>query len=158
MATGVLSRAVIALGRGDQSAGRVAHRAVSAVLDTGCREVLVVASRACAPLVEACVTKEPLARRLTALFVASRDAALARRCGLKMPRDARRGGRLSNREREVYDLVAQGRSNRQIAAALFISESTAKVHVRHIFEKLGVRSRVEVAALLAEESALGERG
>jgi DNA-binding NarL/FixJ family response regulator len=70
-----------------------------------------------------------------------------------MPREVRRSGTLSNREREVYELVAQGRSNRQIAASLFISESTAKVHVRHIFEKLGVRSRVEVATLLAEEGS-----
>jgi len=39
--------------------------------------------------------------------------------------------------------MAHGRTNRQIAQTLFIAESTTKVHVRHIFEKLGVRSRVE---------------
>jgi DNA-binding NarL/FixJ family response regulator len=74
-----------------------------------------------------------------------------------MPREAAKGGRLSNRENEVYELIAQGRSNKQIAHALFISESTTKVHVRHIFEKLGVRSRAEVAALRTEGDDLGER-
>jgi ATP/maltotriose-dependent transcriptional regulator MalT len=155
-ATALLGRAVVALGRKRRDADATAVRAVETVLNMGCRDVLVVAARANAPLVSVCVNTEAIARRLTPLFVTSRDVTLARRCGLKMPREARRGGKLSNREREVYELVAQGRSNPQIAATLFISESTAKVHVRHIFEKLGVRSRVEVATLFAEEDASGE--
>ncbi len=52
---------------------------------------------------------------------------------------------LSPREREVFALLAQGRSNREIGKALFISPVTVKVHVRHIFDKLGVRSRTEAA-------------
>ena len=44
-------------------------------------------------------------------------------------------------------LVAIGRSNRDIAAELFISAKTASVHVSHIMSKLGVASRVEAAAL-----------
>jgi DNA-binding NarL/FixJ family response regulator len=39
--------------------------------------------------------------------------------------------------------MIQGRTNREIGRSLFITESTTKVHVRHILEKLGVRSRVE---------------
>jgi DNA-binding NarL/FixJ family response regulator len=54
---------------------------------------------------------------------------------------------LSPREQQVYDLLIQGRANREIAKALFISESTTKVHVRHIFEKLGVHTRAEAARL-----------
>jgi DNA-binding CsgD family transcriptional regulator len=49
--------------------------------------------------------------------------------------------RLSVREREVYELMVQGLSNLQIANILFISPATVKVHVQHIFDKLGVRSR-----------------
>jgi DNA-binding CsgD family transcriptional regulator len=53
--------------------------------------------------------------------------------------------RLSPREKEVLSLLAQGLSNREIGAALFISPVTVKVHVRHIFDKLGVKSRTAAA-------------
>jgi DNA-binding CsgD family transcriptional regulator/tetratricopeptide (TPR) repeat protein len=54
---------------------------------------------------------------------------------------------LTAREREVLVLVAEGRSNRQVAEALFISVKTASVHVSNILAKLGVASRVEAAAV-----------
>jgi LuxR family maltose regulon positive regulatory protein len=57
---------------------------------------------------------------------------------------------LTNREAEVLDLLRQGMSNREIAQTLWIAQSTAKVHVRHIFEKLGVRSRTEAALFRTE--------
>ena len=56
---------------------------------------------------------------------------------------------LTTREREVLDLVAQGRTNREIGDTLFISEKTASVHVTHILGKFGVSSRVEAALLAA---------
>jgi LuxR family maltose regulon positive regulatory protein len=52
---------------------------------------------------------------------------------------------LTPRENEVYALLAAGRTNREIAHALFISEPTVKVHVRNILRKLGARTRVEAA-------------
>jgi DNA-binding NarL/FixJ family response regulator len=54
---------------------------------------------------------------------------------------------LTPREVEVLRLVAEGRSNRQIAEALFISAKTASVHVSNILAKLEVRTRVEAAAV-----------
>ncbi len=54
---------------------------------------------------------------------------------------------LSAREWEVLELVAAGRSNGEIAEALFISPKTASVHVTHILDKLGVNSRVEAATI-----------
>jgi ATP/maltotriose-dependent transcriptional regulator MalT len=54
---------------------------------------------------------------------------------------------LTPREAEVLGLVAAGRSNRQIAQALFISPKTASVHVSNILAKLGVATRVEAAAV-----------
>ena len=54
---------------------------------------------------------------------------------------------LTDREREVLDLLVQARTNRQIAGRLYISEKTVSVHVSNILAKLGVRSRAEAAAL-----------
>jgi DNA-binding CsgD family transcriptional regulator len=54
---------------------------------------------------------------------------------------------LTRREREVLGLVALGRTNRQIADELFISENTAGVHVSNILGKLGVASRTEAAGV-----------
>jgi two-component system NarL family response regulator len=54
---------------------------------------------------------------------------------------------LSPRERDVLACVAAGKSNKEIAAELFIAESTVKAHVDHILKKLGVRGRTEATAL-----------
>jgi DNA-binding NarL/FixJ family response regulator len=54
---------------------------------------------------------------------------------------------LTRREREVLALVAEGRTNRQIAESLFISEKTASVHVSNILAKLGVANRGEAGAV-----------
>jgi len=51
---------------------------------------------------------------------------------------------LSERELEVADAVAQGLSNKEIAAALHISPNTVKTHLRAVFEKAGVHSRFEL--------------
>jgi DNA-binding NarL/FixJ family response regulator len=48
----------------------------------------------------------------------------------------------------VAALIAQGQTNREVAAAMFITVNTVQTHVRHIFQKLGVRSRTELAAVL----------
>ena len=61
---------------------------------------------------------------------------------------------LSKREREVFELLGHGMTNREIAEALYISEVTVKVHVRHILKKLGVRSRTEAALLGATSQPL----
>ncbi len=60
---------------------------------------------------------------------------------------------LSKRESEVAMLVAQGRSNRAIADELVLSERTVENHIASIFTKLGMRSRAEIAALVARENA-----
>jgi DNA-binding NarL/FixJ family response regulator len=54
---------------------------------------------------------------------------------------------LTRRERQVLSLVAEGRTNRQIAEELFINEKTASVHVSNILSKLGVSNRAEAAAV-----------
>jgi DNA-binding NarL/FixJ family response regulator len=106
-------------------------------------------------LAAASAREAELATEMTALLRTSRDFDIGRVAGLAVARDYRRGDELSPRERDVCELLGRGRSNREIAQALFISESTAKVHVRHIYEKLGVRNRAEAAAYLGgTESAM----
>jgi DNA-binding CsgD family transcriptional regulator len=56
----------------------------------------------------------------------------------------------TGREREIVDLLMEGKSNRQIAQALGIAEATVKKHLHHVYRKLGVRSR---ALLIVEQSA-----
>lgn len=53
-------------------------------------------------------------------------------------------GQLSDREVEVLQLVANGRSNREIAGELFLSEGTVKIHVSHIMTKLDIDRRTEL--------------
>ncbi|PWC81736.1 LuxR family transcriptional regulator [Azospirillum sp. TSH100] len=67
------------------------------------------------------------------------------------PADPQRGdapcdlAALTEREQAILDLIAQGQSNRQIAATLFLAEGTVKNYVSRIMEKLGVQSRTELA-------------
>jgi len=60
---------------------------------------------------------------------------------------------LSDRELEVLRLVAQGKSNSEIAATVFLGESTVKTHIGHLLAKLGLRDRVQLA-IYAYESRL----
>jgi DNA-binding NarL/FixJ family response regulator len=73
------------------------------------------------------------------------------------PSAADRLSELTPREREVLELVAQGLSNREIAAAFTIEESTVKTHVRRILMKLRLRDRVQ-AVIFAYESGLTRPG
>jgi two-component system NarL family response regulator len=62
--------------------------------------------------------------------------------------------RLTDREMEVLQLVAQGRNNRDIAKELYISENTVKNHIRNILEKLHLHSRVEAVVYAVREKLL----
>lgn len=65
-------------------------------------------------------------------------------CEEPHPRDEDAAG-LTDRERQILELVAQGLSNKHIARELNITEGTVKVHVKHLLKKLNLRSRVEAA-------------
>lgn len=61
------------------------------------------------------------------------------------------GEALSEREREIVSLVAQGLTNREIAVRVYLSPNTIKVHLRNIFAKTGVASRTELTMLAVKE-------
>ena len=67
------------------------------------------------------------------------------------------GNELSEREREVLALVARGYTNKQIAEALYVTEKTARNHVSHILEKLGLSRRSEAAAFAVEHKLVPPR-
>ncbi|MGV9972042.1 LuxR C-terminal-related transcriptional regulator [Nocardia beijingensis] len=71
-----------------------------------------------------------------------------------MTRVRRADTTLSRREIEVLRLVSDGRSNREIARQLFLSETTVKSHLVHIYGKLGVRSRTSAVARARERGML----
>jgi len=58
----------------------------------------------------------------------------------------------------VVSLVAQGATNREVAERLYLSPYTVNSHLRHVFAKLGIRSRVELASLAAALGVPAGRG
>ncbi len=67
------------------------------------------------------------------------------------------GSELTEREREVLTLIARGYTNKQIADTLYVSEKTARNHVSHILEKLGLSRRSEAAAFAVEHKLVPPR-
>jgi two-component system NarL family response regulator len=65
-----------------------------------------------------------------------------------------RGGGVSEREIDVLKLMAQGKSNKEIGSALFVSAGTVKSHVKSIFAKLNVNSRAEAVANAAHRALI----
>jgi DNA-binding NarL/FixJ family response regulator len=60
---------------------------------------------------------------------------------------------LTTQERRVAEAVAAGATNREAAAALFLSPRTVEYHLRKVYRKLGVRSRTELAVTLADRTS-----
>jgi DNA-binding NarL/FixJ family response regulator len=101
--------------------------------------------------IRAVVTGQSLISPSMASKLLSEFTALAKRAD---ERQAMPSPRLTERELEVLKLVAQGMSNREIAAELFISENTVKNHVRNILEKLHLHSRMEAVVYAVREKLL----
>ena len=105
------------------------------------REVLGLARQGAADLGAA-----PLVRRID---------RTARRIGVPLGATRRSSdGTLTSREREVLALVAEGRTNPQIAEELVMSPKTVSVHVSHLIAKLGVANRTEAASYALREGLL----
>ncbi|WP_026551578.1 response regulator transcription factor [Arthrobacter sp. H20] len=97
---------------------------------------------------DAVITPEATRRLLDAYVSLDREAARNAAPGAVVP-----GDQLTDRETEVLGLIAEGLSNRDIAARLNISSGTTKTHVSRVLTKLGCRSRTQ-AAIIAREDRL----
>ena len=65
---------------------------------------------------------------------------------------------LTRREREALRRIADGQSTKEIAQSMHVAHSTARTHVQNVLTKLGVRSRLQAAAMVAREGLAGELG
>lgn len=88
------------------------------------------------------------------IVVIARDGAIAMRAANAGVEDAPAEPLLTNRERQVLGLLADGLGNKQIAARLGISTNTVKTHLELLFDKLGVSSRTEAVATAARRGLL----
>lgn len=167
LAQGWRARAAVLLAEGEAAeAAALALRSAESAAGAGARTE-AARSRALAGQALAAAGERERALELLREAEAELDACGAARPREEARRELRRlGGRveprgpaadgdglasLTKREREVADLVTARRTNKQIAAALFLSEKTIESHLRNVFFKLSVSSRVEVAEAIERE-------
>jgi DNA-binding NarL/FixJ family response regulator len=143
--------AIVALKSGEPTAHRQIAALAESAMRTGALDLLVTAYRSTPEVLGLLLSGTAYRAELAALVVRIGDGDLASALGQSLSGENPRS-RLSRREREVLEHVQQGLTNAQIAQALFIAESTVKVHVHHIFDKLGIRSR---AALVMQARLAG---
>jgi DNA-binding CsgD family transcriptional regulator len=83
-----------------------------------------------------------LANRIGAVRIAERAAEELTAVGVRPRREPARGlAALTPSERRVAELAAVGKTNREIAESLFVTQKTVETHLGHVYDKLGVRSR-----------------
>jgi DNA-binding CsgD family transcriptional regulator len=156
------ARAEVALARGDaEFAATVALQAAAAAEHAGALrnavEARLLAGRALGVTGDTEAAKAVLreaadvAGRGGAHGLVGQAARELRRLGARLPapKASAASGDLSERERDVSELVAKGHSNKEVAAALYLSEKTIENTLTRVYAKLGVRSRVELARRLA---------
>ena len=72
-------------------------------------------------------------------------------------RDASTVDELTPQELQIARLLAEGRTTREAAAAIFVSPKTVEYHLRHVYDKLGIRSREELAAAFPQDGDAASR-
>lgn len=138
--------AVAALQAETGDADALIRRAVGEALSHGFHEPLVLSYRACRDFLVRLVSLSEYKTEIFAIMRNARDTPLARAAGARdIDLLGRPSAPFTRREHEVYALLCEGRTNRQIAEALYISEVTVKAHLRRVFAKLGVKTRTQAA-------------
>jgi LuxR family transcriptional regulator, maltose regulon positive regulatory protein len=118
---------------------------VTGAFAAGAVDYVVTSYRANPDLLTALLRNPETAEETGYVVARASDQALAESLGLDVLAALDPVASLSVREREVYDLLCEGLPNGEIATRLFISPATVKVHVRHVYDKLGIRSRTALA-------------
>jgi DNA-binding NarL/FixJ family response regulator len=141
---------IVEVGPGGQDADDVIRRTRSELKDAGIVVICPSSARRELPrLLEAGADGIVVANELDAALAAAVRSAAAGQ--VSVPRSMRHlvsPPALTHREKEIVSLVIQGLTNGQIAARLFLAESTVKTHLSSAFRRLGVKSRREAAALV----------
>jgi DNA-binding NarL/FixJ family response regulator len=125
---------------------RDATEAFDLSIDRGVIDYSVVSYRAVPQLLPLLGDTDDRQELLKTILIRANDRELFEQLNHRSSAGNHWRQRLTPREREVYSLMVDGLSNRRIAQQLVITESTAKLHVRHILEKLCARSRAEAVA------------
>jgi ATP/maltotriose-dependent transcriptional regulator MalT len=118
--------------------------------ETGGLDILVTTYRGCPELLSILLRVEGN-REFRELVQRVGDSDLAAAAGFPLATNDDRRLLLSPREREVFELLRNGFTNREIAKLLYIEQSTVKVHAHHIYDKLGIRSRSALTVQAALE-------
>jgi DNA-binding CsgD family transcriptional regulator len=138
-------RALLTLDRDASSAATTIADAFRIGMAKGVVDPFVFAFRVDDRLASLLGQDEDLRPALTDLMAIVDASGLEQRPVLRRPNPFENADTLTNREREVLEFVAEGKTNLEIATRLFLTPGTVKVHVRNILRKLNVRSRTEAA-------------
>jgi LuxR family transcriptional regulator, maltose regulon positive regulatory protein len=139
---GFVAKAVVDL-QGSGSAARSCYDCMRVAVETGNFDSIVLGYRAYPRLLPHLAEHEDHRAPLGELLERSRDVALGKKSGVIAAEPLLAADLFSPREHDVLSVLCDGLGNEDIARQLFISPSTVKVHLRHIYEKLGVHTRAQ---------------
>jgi DNA-binding NarL/FixJ family response regulator len=151
------SEAVCALRDGRTDVVDEALALESIAFQSGAVDLLVTSYRACPELLSI-LLRTSKSRRFRALVELVGDDDLASATGYPIAVNDDRRLLLTPREKDVFNLLRTGLSNREIGRLLYIEESTVKAHTHRIYEKLGVHSRSALVIQAALERGSGDVG
>ena len=135
------TRAICALKAHDRDAIERVLDLETTAFRRGALDLLVTTYRSVPELLSVLMHASRRRDLLVSVIKRAGDQDLAEVVGHPITETADPRQRLSPREREVYELLIRGLTNREIAKLLYIEESTAKLHAHHIYDKLDIRSR-----------------
>ncbi len=137
--------AVSALKKRDPHHSKEIRALMSVAWNAGAVDYIVTGYRASPDLLAALLRDAETSEKAGYIVARALDNDLSRSIGIDSTTALDPVSTLSVREREVYDFLCDGLPNGEIAQRLFISHETVKVHVRHVYDKLGIRSRTALA-------------